>query len=1307
MRKLYLSFFLLWIAHSLVAQQTVWLSQNPFTSDYSYHSFRHVELPSYANIVNTLIQDEQGMMWIGTKRGLFSYNGYNVNYHQCESDLLESPIQVIIQVTSRYLCIGRDGGIRWFDLEKERYCEPYPELPNMAIRSLEIYDGKLWIGTRDEGVFTFDIESRELVKKDNEGKEESLVFDMENAGDKLFIGSYECLSYYDIQSKVRRYISFGQDKRVTVNALLYDERYDCVWIGTEGKLFKYNISEDKLYPIECMHERSCKTLALDAQGNLLVGTDNGLYIYNPANPNDDIQHVMHDSRNPNSLCNNVIWDIYCDRNQHVWLATDRGISFVQNTLPYKLISLPEIVHNGEGNIFNHLLIDSRGDYWMGGENGLIHINKGLLMQWYKQDNSQFPLRHNRIRHIFEDSDNDIWIATDGGIARYDRIQHQFIYYDLKDNSGARDANWAYCIYEDHLKRFWVATYQGGLFVVDKSKLLAHGSNEPFQCLNNHSPQAGELSKLGNIIYHLESDDKGKLYAVTQEGLAIVRMADFKTKILPFYPFNIVYADNYLWYSEEGKFFCYNPQTEEINTIPLPDKKRQIHSFVHRGNQLWFSATDGIYVVNTETFQSIHVQQTERNLQTGVFHPQDNSILWGGEDCLVSFPILPDKAVKTSPVYITAVYSNKERLTSLSGNQSPRFNHSVMLEGLNDFQLDLSSFTYNNPYEEEFYYRIDEDERWQSLGKGQNRLTFANLSGGTYKLQLCNGNPEENLQAVITHYTIQIPYPWYVTPLAYCVYLMALLIIVGMIIRKIQVHNKRKYEQKEREKSLELSNLKMDFFINISHELKTPLSLIIAPLSRLITESQNHSQRESLLAIHQNALRLNTLIHKILDFKQIESEEENTLIRSHVDLCTLIRNNIQTFSSVLKEKGIKLTFSSDMDYLWLNLDRLKIDSCIINILSNAIKYVHENDGKIEVRLHKNDNEAVITISDNGPGIDEQDLSLIFVRFFQGRNAVKQGTGVGLYLVKKFIGLHGGNVEIKNKQGTIVTLTIPITGENRLTDSMEGDMENPLQQLNKKDKKKILIVDDNNEMVAFLTKIFSKEYVCMKAYDGKEALTVIEQTIPDLVIVDEMMPVMNGLEFSRIIRRKQQMADIPIIMLTAKDDMQTELESIKIGIDAFFSKPFDIKKLELRITQLLYRQDLFEKTMRLENLVHSSCKMDENLRSYDELLLERITKCVEENMEEESFNVSSLALQVGVEQKQLYRKVKQFTGMSPVNYIRKLRMKKAAILLAQQKFTVSEVMYLVGYSNASHFARCFTQEYGMSPKTFMKTKMSTES
>ena len=293
-----------------------------------------------------------------------------------------------------------------------------------------------------------------------------------------------------------------------------------------------------------------------------------------------------------------------------------------------------------------------------------------------------------------------------------------------------------------------------------------------------------------------------------------------------------------------------------------------------------------------------------------------------------------------------------------------------------------------------------------------------------------------------------------------------------------------------------------------------------------------------------------------------------------------------------------------------------------------------------------------------------------------------------------------MEIKNRQGTNVTLTIPLTEENKLTGMIEDDAENELQLFKKTGKKKLLIVDDNYEMVAFLIKIFSKEYICMKAYNGKEALSIIKQKLPDLIIVDEMMPVMNGLEFSRIIKEKQQMTDIPIIMLTAKDDMRTELESIQTGIDAFFSKPFDTKKLELRIAQLLYRRDMSEKAIRLETLLHSSVQADDNIRSQEEQLLERITQCVEENLEEESFNVSSLAEQIGIEQKQLYRKIKQFTGMSPVNFIRKLRMKKAAVLLAQQKFTVSEVMYLVGYSNASHFAKYFTKEYGVSPKTFMK-------
>lgn len=1282
------------------------MPKNPFTCDYSYHSFRNVELPSYASIVNAIVQDEQGMMWIATKRGLFSYNGYNVEFYPCEKDMLESPIQAITKVSSKYLCVGRDGGLRWFDLEQETYAEPYPELANIpAVRSLTVFDGKLWIGTRDEGLLTFDLDTRELQKVPHEGKEESIVFALEAAGEKLFIGSYECLSYYDSRTGLRHHIDMGQGGRLTVNALLYDERYDCIWIGTEGRMFRYKIPTDSLETVEALQGNSYKALELDENGNLLIGTDNGLYIYNPERLDEPIRHVIHDSRNSNSLCNNVVWDIYCDRNHHVWLATDRGISYVKAATPNKIVQLPEIVLSGEGNLFGNLFIDSWGDYWLGGENGLIHVDKDLNMQWFRQEDPQYPLRHNRVRHVFEDSDREVWIATDGSIARYDRERCRFVYYTLTDEAGIRDANWSYRIYEDRQGRFWIATYQGGLFIVDKKALMAHDNRIPFRTLNNISSHMGELDKLGSILYHLEDDGKGKLYAVTQNGLAVILIEDCRVKVYPFYPYNITFAGGYLWYSEEGKLCRLNPLTEEVEVISSPERKRQVHTFVHHGDKLWFSATDGIYSVDMKTCHIRQVSPTERNLQTGVYHALTDEVIWGGEDCFVSIPASSEKPVHTHPVSITAIYSNGKRLlpTKDYSEKSSRFEPVIRLRSRKDLQLDLSSFTYRNLNEESFYYSID-GSRWQSLNKGQNRLTFANLSGGTYRLRLCNGNPEEHPKVVITAYSIGIPYPWYATPLAFACYIILLVVAVWGIVRRTQLRNRREYERKEREKSLELSNMKMDFFVNISHELKTPLSLIIAPLSRLMAESKNGEQRDALASIHQNALRLNTLIYKILDFKQIETEDENTLIRSHVELCTLLQNDIKTFSNVLKEKNIRLNYTANTDTLWLNLDILKIESCFINILSNAIKYVPDTGGCIDVSLQQQKEQVVVGISDNGSGIDEQELSLVFVRFFQGKNARRhsEGTGIGLYLVKKFIELHGGSVEIKNRQGTHVLLTIPLGGENSF--SAEETSEEAFSEVtDTAAKKKLLVIDDNHEMVAFLINTFSKEYTCLKAYNGKEGLQVMEEEQPDIVIVDQMMPVMDGLEFSRAVRHRQQTADVPIIMLTAKDDMQTELESIKIGVDAFMAKPFDVKKLNLRIAQLLYKRDSLEKSIRIEAITHPEFTVDDNLRTQDEQLLERITRCVEENMENEELNVSALAQQVGVEQKRLYRKVKQLTGMSPVNYMRKLRMKKAAVLLAQQKFTVSEVMFLVGYTNASHFAKCFAEEYGMSPRAFMKANL----
>jgi DNA-binding response OmpR family regulator/nitrogen-specific signal transduction histidine kinase len=528
-----------------------------------------------------------------------------------------------------------------------------------------------------------------------------------------------------------------------------------------------------------------------------------------------------------------------------------------------------------------------------------------------------------------------------------------------------------------------------------------------------------------------------------------------------------------------------------------------------------------------------------------------------------------------------------------------------------------------------------------------------------------------------------------------------LIVSGGVIALLkyqQIRNRRRYELREKEKSLELSRLKMDFFENISHELKTPLSLIIAPLSKLIPEMSNNLQRQTLVSVQTNALRLNTLIHKILNFKQMEYESENTLIRSHVEMCQFLRNIIQTFAQTSAAKGVHIDFASDMDELWLNIDTLKMESVFINLISNALKYVPQESGRISVNLKMDENNVRISVEDNGMGIDNDEMKMVFIRFFQGRNSsvTKGGTGIGLYLVKKYVEMHGGSVDLQSHNGTTFIITLPINDENAIPETA-SDM--PVTEINAKEHECILIVDDNHEIVDFLAGALTENYHCIKAYDGREALRAIEHTMPDLIIADQMMPGMSGFELCREIRHRQATATVPIIMLTAKDDMQTELESIKIGIDVFVPKPFDMKKITLQIARLIQKRRNMEKAVNISNITNPEFHPITDKPSPDERLIESVTCAVEENMEDEEFNVTMLAEKTGVDQKQLYRKVKLLTGMTPVAYIRKLRMKKAAVLLREKKFAVSEVMYLVGFSNASYFTKCFTEEFGMSPRQYV--------
>ncbi len=1261
------------------------LHNHPLKRESVYRSFDNIRLPFDDNQVNAIFQDNRGMIWLGTKRGLYSFNGYDFHEYHDEIFSNQSRVLSIVQIDDDHLCLGTDDGIKWFDLTDESFCMLYPETRlDYGVCSLALHAGSLWIGTQEHGLLRMDIADGSVEKTGLSVGDETMIYSIEPTEEKLFIASYEHLCYYDMEAGRVSLVDLGVSGRLPVNALLWDEGKDCIWVGTRGCLYKYDIGKEDVIWKSDMTGISIRTLSRDADGNLLIGTDAGLYILDAES--GDCTHVVHDSRNSKSLCNNIVLDILCDRNHNVWLGTDSGISLVYANSGQDYIHLSEFVSSGEGNLFTCMIKDSSGDYWLGGKNGLLHITdtaEGYRTDWFRQNSGSHPLRHNIVRYIFEDSSDNIWIASDGGVGRYDDRKDEFIFYRIQDRKSGRNADWAYSIAEDMYGRLWIATYKGGIFVCDRDnmKLLHHFD---------------ESTGVGNNVYMVQNDDGGHVWACTSSGLVSVDVNSLEVRQHGINTFNMLYYRNSIWYSVLGKLYRYDINTSRTADIPYPGTGSYIYSFVPGNDRIWFTSAEGVFCADPLTLTVKSIPVAPDNYLCGLYDGQDNELLWGGEDCIVRMS-LDGKETGSRPdsVFISSIVSNG-RLLKFNEDYSgcnPRYGNSIELKKITNVDVELSSYSYRS--DDTFFYKFDNDAWWSALRKGQNHIPLVNLRGGRYKLMLSVSNPDSDPSAAINEYYISVPYPWYLDRKAFAVYLLLAVSLVVAVVRQVHVRNRRKLELREKEMKQELADMKMDFFVNVSHELKTPLSLIMAPVSKMLSETTNARQRNALSKIYDNALRLNTLIHKILDFRQIETESGDSLIRSHVEVCSMVRGCMNIFSAALEEKRVTVNFHSARETVWANIDKLKIESAIMNILSNAIKYVEKGTGIIDVGVESDKNNLEITIADNGCGIDKDELPLVFIRYFQGRHS-REGNGIGLYLVKKYIELHGGKISIESGRGTRVRMTVPLSAD---ADDRKPDEDYSHEEGADAASARILIIDDNKEMVAFLAGTLSRYYQCRCAYNGNDGLEALDGYSPDLIIVDEMMPGMDGLAFSRAVRQNHRTATVPIIMLTAKDDMATEMKSIKIGVDVFMPKPFDLKKLQLRIAQLLQRKDSVEQSVRMEAVLNTAFNGSPESKSYDEIFMENVIRVIDGNMERDDFDVSSLADMLAVDSKQLYRKLKQLTGYSPVNYIRKLRMKKAALLLKEDKFTVSEVMFLVGYSNSSYFSKCFAEEFGMKPKDYI--------
>ena len=1220
--------------------------------------FDKISFPYEANIVERIYKDSQGMMWFATRRGLFAYDGYNIRR------LYEGNYHAMVAVDDDMLCLGGDSGLRWLSLRTEQFVSPFNDVPATGeVRSLACFNGTLFVGTKSEGLFCLDMKKHAWQHFDLPGGKNDIIFSFEPVDDCMYMAHYNGLAYLDSHNRI-------QDAGINDNvyAVWYDKPSDNLWIGTEHHLLCRNKATGETKTVTS--GSTFNQIVPSPSGEILLASEFGLKILNPNL--GDIQTIGHDASSPrNGLPSNNIHQIFCE-GDIIWIATDRGVAITQTGNIFETISLPSITHSNDGNVFSRILVDSNGGRWMGGDNGLLHITNNST-KWFKVGSG---LKKSIIRCVYEDRDKDIWIATDASVARYDIRRDEFEYFTLTDPKG-RNANWAYDIYEDVAGRLWIATYIGGLYVVSKKDLLSSGG--AFTMKQSLFENQDEMV---STIYRFIPDDKGILWACTSQGLASINTNTMEVRLRQnIFIDNMILADGILWLDVQGHLYRYDTQKDIKEETAFYIKDGMIQAFVFENDRLWMSTTDGLFYVNTSDGSVHPFNQLGFGFTAGIYVPEENAILWGGEDVicrqtLQGHPV----AMAPSKVFLSSVMVGGSAVNDCV----PRFEKVIKLNGREDIVIDLSTFAYNRKNAEVFWYKIGSNGEWHSLPNGSNRIMLSHLSGGEYRLYLTTD--AEHADESVTVYILKVPHPWFFRWWAWMLYLLAVAGLVWLIVSSYRRHELMQFEQRERERVMSLTQQKMDFFVDMSHELKTPLSLIIAPLTKLLSETSNAKLRDNLKSIHGNALRLNELIHRILDFKQLEAQGENQVLPSHVDLCSLISGCVDEFAALAEERDISIIREMPAGHLLMDIDVVKIQMVIRNILSNALKYVENGKGKIVVHAENQKSEAIVSVSDNGPGVPNNDLPKLFNRYYMGQNT-HEGSGIGLSVVKKYVELHGGEVKAENKDGLKVTFTLPLASAPTVVVEDASDVS---------EKPVILIVDDNREILDFLTTALESSYNCLTASSGEDAMKTIMTTVPDIVITDQMMPGIDGTELCHRIRHNHSTELLPIIMLTAKDDTNTELKSIRSGADVFMPKPFDLRKLQLHIVQLLNKRKAIEQNTRIETM--TSVQNKETALTNDEEFMERVISLINSNMHSEEFNVTKLCDLLYMDQKQLYRKLKKLTGETPVSFIRKQRLQRAAALLKQDRFTVSEVMYQVGFSSASYFTKSFTKEYSVSPREY---------
>ena len=1323
MRRLFI-FLAFCIAQMTVSPLGLWaLARQKPTGETAFHTLG-IRDGLRSNSVTSLLTDSHGYLWIGTSLGLNRYDGHEVKTCFPEShdlqlyEVFNNPVTSIEEDAEGRLWIECESGSYYlYDTKTARFCGSAKELlssigiPREGRYKVKVGNkGALWVLSED-CICRYDCHTKELKTWKTQlslpGKSANVVAEM---SDGLYVSASHAVWHF--------VSSTGELQRQPLpDAMQHSMGEHSLMADADGTLWVYSTREEHIcryivggrcvkemvqlpQTMEASQNNAIRHIMDDQRGNVWIATDQkGMFVYNKKTGN--ITTMRHQRDNLLSLASDNATCLAVDRDGTIWVGHMKtGISYTSDansTMQTHALQCGDILamaYDTEGNLWMGtdgdgvyiekpdgaivktslpnitvmaLLSDEAGGMWAGTYNqGLYHLPDASHWKRYAVDEGTFPSEY--VWTLARDDKGNIWTSSPIG---------KTVIFDPKDettrvvtNDSGDD------IHANAIRYDGASTMHLGSVYGLWNYNLKNG-----KCSGAFGNQKGTQQWMSQMVTDVKADrQQGMMLLTHPDGITI-----FDTKRDTLYYIrrtdDIIKGmtqdsnGSYWVCTTSGSVVAIQPKRQADSHYQLSIVNYQLSSgmpqFYFNGDAMVCSPQGDILMGGTEGYMSIHPRQL-----MAVRHEERNLVI---SEIAVGDSLLNEQTTTVNLSHDAAHLTVKFFSGSLEYVQ--RIRYAYRLTGLmNDWTM-----------------------------TDHNYVSFHALPPGDYTLQLCICHEDGSMSAP-RELRISVAPPFYRSVPMYILYAVLVLGVLYLLWRNMRKRQRERVERQrqlmERQKMEQITEMKLQFFTNISHDLRTPLTLIISPLEQIMRKLADGKTPDNLLAqlknIDQNAQQLLREVSALLDFRRLDAGGE-TLNVQRGDIIDHLNSILVSFSDYAEERSIHLSFEHDADSFLMDYDREKINKVIYNLFSNALKFTPAG-GSVSLSFRQEQDHIIIAVADTGKGISDKDKPNIFKRFYQSasNDSSQTGSGIGLHIASDYVHLHHGTISVSDNSpvGSIFTIILPIGKEQS---SMVNGQSSMINGQDENNLKTILIVDDNQDMLSFISSCMKEDYRVHTASDGAAALDVLQREQIDLIVSDVMMPGIDGFELCRRVKTDINLSHIPIIMLTARTTDVSRIEGLQLGADDYLTKPFNIEVLRLRVKKFIdWEQDNHRQFRQKMNIEPSEI----TITPLDEQFIKKAIALVEKNISDSEFSVETMAAEVGMARTTLYKKLMAITGQGPAEFIRTIRIKRGRALLETSQMQVTEIAYAVGFTTVKSFTMNFKNEYGMTPTEFRQKQLSNE-